>query len=135
MNHQSPTILIVEDSATQAQALAAQLSQYDIQVMLATNGAQALRIVRIQKPDLIVLDVNMPIMNGYQMCDRIRRDSETSHIPVILFTADESPESIQKGAEVGADGYIVKDDQAIENLLSIMRFWLTNERRSANVAH
>lgn len=135
MNHQSPTILIVEDSATQAQALAAQLSQYDIQVMIATNGAQALRIVRIQKPDLIVLDVNMPIMNGYQMCDRIRRDSETSHIPVILFTADESPESIQKGAEVGADGYIVKDDQAIENLLSIMRFWLTNERRSANVAH
>lgn len=115
-----PTILLVEDSPTQSQQLAAQLSRYDIEVIIADDGAQGLRIVSIMKPNLIVLDVNMPKMNGYQMCQRIQRDSETSNIPVILFTADDSPEAIQKGLEVGADGYIVKGETAMQNLLNIL---------------
>ena len=123
MNNRFPVVLIVEDSPTQAAQIAAHLSRFDIQVIVAGNGAQGLRIVSIEKPDLIVLDVNMPTMNGYQMCQRIRRDPQTRNLPIIMLTTDDSLESIQKGMNVGADGYIIKGDQAITKLLSILRFY------------
>lgn len=120
MRQQSPNVLLVEDSPTQAELIAAQLSQYGIQVIVASDGAQGLRMVAAQLPDLIVLDVNMPKMDGYQMCQRIRRDLETADIPIIMFTAANSESEIQRGVEAGADGYVVKDQDAILNLLATL---------------
>ncbi len=115
-----PNILLVEDSETQAQQIASQMSQYDIQVIIASDGAQGLRLLYIEQPDLIVLDVHMPKMDGYQMCRRIRRDPETAHIPVIMLTAADSDEEISAGLEAGADGYITKDQFAADNLMAAL---------------
>lgn len=115
-----PNILLVEDSETQSRQIAAELSQYDIQVIVAQDGAQGLRILNLQKPDLIVLDVNMPKMNGYQMCRRIRRDPDTAHIPVIMLSAANSSEEQAEGLDAGADGYIAKDEFAANNLMAAL---------------
>jgi CheY-like chemotaxis protein len=116
----SPTVLIIEDSATQAKLTAAQLSGYDINVVLAEDGVQGLRCVETFPPDLIVLDVNLPKMDGYQVCQRLKRDENTKHIPVIMLTANDSSEDALKGLAVGADDYIPKDVFAIQHLLSAL---------------
>jgi CheY-like chemotaxis protein len=116
----SPTVLIIEDSATQAKLTAAQLSGYDINVVLAEDGVQGLRCVNTFPPDLIVLDVNLPKMDGYQVCQRLKRDENTKHIPVIMLTANDSSEDALKGLAVGADDYIPKDVFAIQHLLSAL---------------
>lgn len=116
----SPTVLIIEDSATQAKLTAAQLSGYDINVVLAEDGVQGLRCVDTFPPDLIVLDVNLPKMDGYQVCQRLKRDENTKHIPVIMLTANDSSEDALKGLAVGADDYIPKDVFAIQHLLSAL---------------
>jgi|SRR5690349_2178957 CheY-like chemotaxis protein len=116
----SATVLIIEDSATQAQLTAAQLSHYDINVVLARDGLQGLRCVEAVRPDLIVLDVNLPKMDGYQVCQRLKRDEDTRHIPIIMLTSNMSSEDALKGLAVGADDYIPKDVFAIQHLLSAL---------------
>ena len=116
----SSTVLIIEDSSTQAQLTAAQLSAYDINVVLAEDGVQGLRCVDAVEPDLIVLDVNLPKMDGYQVCHRLKRDENTKHIPVIMLTSNDSSEDARKGLAAGADDYIPKDIFAIQHLLSAL---------------
>lgn len=114
------TVLIIEDSTTQAKLTASQLSHYDINVVLAENGLQGLRYVDNFHPDLIVLDVNLPKMDGYQVCSRLKRDENTRHIPVIMMTANDSSDDALKGLEAGADDYIPKDMFAIKHLISAL---------------
>lgn len=116
-----PKVVIIEDSLTQAKLIAAQLSQYDIDVFCAEDGIQGLRLVVAQQPDLIVLDVNMPKMDGYQVCQRLKRDPDTRHIPVIMLTSNDSSEDALKGLEAGADDYIPKDNFAYQHLLSTLK--------------
>ena len=116
----SPTVLIIEDSATQAKLTAAQLSSHDINVVLAEDGVQGLRCVDTFSPDLIVLDVNLPNMDGYQVCQRLKRDQNTRHIPIIMLTANDHSEDALKGLSVGADDYIPKDVFATQHLLSVL---------------
>lgn len=116
----SSTVLIIEDSSTQAKLTAAQLSAYDINVVLAEDGVQGLRCVDAVEPDLIVLDVNLPKMDGYQVCYRLKRDENTKHIPVIMLTSNDSSEDALKGLAAGADDYIPKDVFAIQHLLSAL---------------
>jgi DNA-binding response OmpR family regulator len=112
--------MIVEDSPTQARALAAYLSQ-EVDVVVAVDGTQALRLVRVELPDLIILDVNLPKLNGIQVCRRLKRDPETAHIPVIMVTAATSEQQMEEGLSAGADNYIYKGEHATKELLSIIR--------------
>ncbi|MCU0513728.1 MAG: response regulator [Anaerolineae bacterium] len=114
-------IIVVEDSPTQAQEIAFRLSEHDIDVMIATDGPQALRLIEEMQPHLVVLDVNLPSMSGLQVCKRLKRDERTAHIPVVMFTAADRTEDILAGMEAGALDYIPKDHFAAENLLATLQ--------------
>lgn len=112
-------IVIVEDSATQAQQVAAHLSDF-VNVLIATDGPQALRLISNLRPDLVVLDINLPTMNGYQVCRRLKRDAATQDIPVIMLTSATEAEDMMRGIEAGAIDYIPKDEFAVDHLLQTL---------------
>ncbi len=101
------SVLIVEDSSEMRNYLAKELSaKYNI--LTAANGADALEILYKEKIDLVISDIMMPIMDGCELCNRIKSDSDLSHVPVILLTAAVGVETRIETLESGADGYIEK---------------------------
>ncbi|NDV61238.1 response regulator [Puniceicoccales bacterium CK1056] len=102
-----PLMLIVEDNDDIREFLESELSE-TYNVILAPNGKEGLEIARERIPDLIVSDVLMPIMNGRDLCRNLKADPLTSHIPVILLTAQKSEVNELAGLETGADDYITK---------------------------
>lgn len=117
----SATILIAEDSPTQAQWLATILAQQGHIPIVAGNGQLALEEARRNQPALVISDILMPEMNGYQLCTALKRDSNLSHIPVILLTSLSDPNDIIRGLQAGADGYVTKpfDIQILLNRINI----------------
>jgi len=105
------TILIVEDSPTQAMQLKILLLENGYETLLAVNGREAIDMVSKQKPDLIVSDVMMPIMDGYEMCQKIKSDHILKNIPIILLTTLSDLEDIFHGLNVQADYYVTKPFQ------------------------
>ena len=103
----APSILIVEDNPDLRTFLRQSLSQNYL-LIEAENGQEALDLIAKQQPDLIISDIMMPVMRGDEMCQRLKSNVETSHIPVILLTALGDRESIIHGLEVKADNYVVK---------------------------
>lgn len=102
------SILVVEDSAVQATLLRRALVARGYAVEWARNGAQGLESARRSRPDLVVADIEMPVMDGYELCSRLRADPELSAIPVILLTNLSDPEDIARGLVAGADNYVTK---------------------------
>ena len=101
-------ILIVEDSLTQAEQLKYILEQHGYRHTVARNGREALASIEKQKPTLVVSDVIMPEMGGYELCHRIKQDAKFRRIPVILLTSLNDPTEVMKGLESGADSFIFK---------------------------
>jgi len=102
-----PKVLLVDDQAVNIQVLN-QVFQGDCQVFAATSGAQALQIATAKLPDLILLDVVMPGMDGYEVCAKLKDDPLTAHIPVIFVTGHRDEESEARGLDVGAVDFISK---------------------------
>jgi PAS domain S-box-containing protein len=121
----SVEILIVEDSPTQALQLQHILEQHDYRAAIATNGSEALAFVRQRKPLMVISDVLMPEMDGYQLCRQIKADAHLKDIPVILLTSLSESKDLVKGLECSADNFIVKpyDDKY---LLSRIEYILVN---------
>src|SRR6267154_1025610 len=94
-------ILIAEDSPTQAQRLRHILEQKGYKVTAAANGRLALEAAQQLKPALIISDVVMPEMDGYELCRRIKADARLSHVPVILVTTLSDPHDVIRGLECG----------------------------------
>jgi DNA-binding response OmpR family regulator len=103
-----PTILVVEDEQVVQEALAYNLQQEGYQVLLAEDGSEAVKIIRREKPDLIVLDIMLPGMDGLSVCRIVRRDDEISYIPIIMLTARGTQGDKMVGLDSGADDYITK---------------------------
>lgn len=101
-------ILIAEDSRTQAEQLSFLLKQHGYRVTVAADGKQALLAAQAQKPALIISDVVMPEMNGYELCKAIKSDEALKDVPVILVTTLSDVLDIMKGLECGADNFIRK---------------------------
>lgn len=101
-------ILVVEDSATQALQLRHILEKNGYDVSVATNGRQALDHLATRTPMLVISDVVMPMVDGYELCREIKTDGRTRSVPVILLTQLSEPEDVVKGLECGADNFIVK---------------------------
>jgi two-component system, OmpR family, phosphate regulon response regulator PhoB len=101
-------ILVVEDEADLAELVSFNLRESGHQVTTASNGSTALAEVRRMKPDLVVLDVMLPDVSGFEVCRRIRRDEATAGIPVLMLTAKGTEVDRVVGFEVGADDYVVK---------------------------
>ncbi len=135
-------ILIVEDSAVEAELLRRSLTRAGYAVSIAQNGEEGLRAARAQRPALVMSDVNMPLMNGYQLCRAIKDDDELWNIPLMLLTVLSEPEDIIEAINSGADAYIVKPFAEVE-LLSRIRSLLdapierrhTEERRDEVVSY
>jgi PAS domain S-box-containing protein len=101
-------ILIVEDSMTQAFSLEYLLSENGYQASVVGDGLQALQSVRLNKPDLVVSDITMPVMGGFEFCARVKADPALQDIPILLLTDLSNPDDIIHGLEARADGYITK---------------------------
>lgn len=101
-------ILIVEDTPTNRLILRQRLTNAYYDVLEAENGYQALDIAKSEEPDLILLDVMMPGMDGFEVCQRLKSDGTTMHIPVVMLTALDKREDRVKGIEAGADDFLSK---------------------------
>ncbi len=122
---QGISILIVEDSPTQAMKLTRVLDHHGYRVTAARNGSEALTSLAVQVPTLVITDINMPEMDGYELCQRIKDDPQLQALPVILLTSLADPSDILRGLECGADNFIVKPYDE-EFLLSRIQYVLTN---------
>jgi sigma-B regulation protein RsbU (phosphoserine phosphatase) len=118
-------ILVVEDSPTQAMKLQHVLERHDYRVVVTANGREAIASLAASLPTLVITDINMPEMDGYELCRRIKDDTKLQHLPVILLTSLSDPKDILAGLECGADNFIVKPYDE-EFLLSRIQYVLAN---------
>ena len=102
------TIMVVDDEPDLVTLLRARLEQREFNVICAYSGSQALAGLEEQKPDLIILDIMMPQMDGLEVLRRLKAAPETSSIPVILLTAQDQLKDVSIGYEMGADYYFTK---------------------------
>ncbi len=101
-------VLIVEDSRTQADYLSHILENAGYNVVVAADGIQALEKIRVDQPAIVLTDIVMPEMNGYELCHAIKQDVNLAHIPVVLVAQLFDPADLIKGLEAGADNIIIK---------------------------
>ncbi len=118
-------ILVVEDSATQAERLRHLLDEHGYATSVASNGREALEQLAQHRPTLIISDILMPEMDGYELCRCVRADQRLNDIPLILLTALTDPRDVLKGLECGADNFITKPFSE-EYLLSRIHHILLN---------
>jgi len=101
-------ILLVEDEADMAYAVTLQLEAKNYVVLTASDGLTGLNLARKEKPDLIILDLMLPKMDGYKVCRLLKFDEQYKNIPIIMFTARVQDNDKKLGREVGANAYITK---------------------------
>jgi len=123
------TILIVDDVARNIQILGNILSANDYQIAYAQSGKQALSIAKMQEFDLILLDIMMPEMDGYEVCEKLKSSKKTSEIPIIFLTAKADMDSIVKGFETGGQDYITKPFNSAELLARVNTHILLKEQK------
>ena len=104
----SARILVVDDILPNVKLLEAKLMSEYYSVLTASNGFEAIEVARAEQPDLILLDVMMPKMDGFEACKRLKSDPMTAHIPVVMVTALDQPTDRVRGLEVGADDFLTK---------------------------
>src|SRR5512137_2790328 len=125
----SNRILVVDDTPANIQLLAATLKGKGYQISVATNGKQALEVVERVRPDLILLDVMMPEMDGFETCRRIKASEQWRHIPVIFLTSKAETTDIVQGFELGAVDYVAKPYNAHELLARVNTHLTMDELR------
>jgi len=131
IKHDEIEILIVEDSPTQAERLRRLIQSLHYNARVATNGQLALAAIRERKPHLVLSDIVMPEMNGYDLCRAIKSDPTLRDIPVILVTSLNDPKDIIRGIECGADNFIRKP-YAEDYLLNRISHMLMNQKLRKN---
>ena len=119
-------LLVVEDSPTQAEHLRYVLEKNNYHVRVARNGNEALAMVNESKPELIITDIMMPEMDGFELCSKIKEDERFKDIPAIILTSLADPHDVIKGLESGADNFVTKPFEE-ENLLARVEY-LINDR-------
>ena len=101
-------ILLVDDEPNIVLLLETRLKANGFDVVSAADGLAALEAVKKEKPDLIILDLMLPKMDGYKVCGLLKKDTRFSKIPILIFTARAQAEDVKLGQELGADAYLVK---------------------------
>lgn len=133
MTEYDPIILVVDDTEDNLDLLEFALKRKPVQMLRASSGMACLSIAKEKKPDLILLDIQMPEMDGFETLKRLRANPETSKIPVIFLTAQKKdPESIAKGLAMGADQYLTKPIDT-EELLVRTRMLILLKRAEAEL--
>ncbi len=115
-------ILIVEDDFDNTTLLRLLLERENYDVLTAANGEIGLSVTRREHPDLIVLDLDMPVMDGWMMIEKLKQDVGTKDIPIVIVTAHLLPDERFKAFDAGCDGYILKPFQVRDLVAEIKRF-------------
>jgi DNA-binding response OmpR family regulator len=127
------TVLVVEDEADMVDLLRYNLSKVGFGVLIAKDGFTGLEIARKNRPDVIILDLLLPHIDGYAVCRALKKISETASLPVLILTARGGPNDRIKGFEIGADDYVTKPFSPRELILHIESL-LRRSRFSSNNA-
>jgi DNA-binding response OmpR family regulator len=117
-------ILVVEDERDIRELIEFALHHKGHEVLTSTDGVSAWELVRAEQPDLVLLDVRMPRMDGYEVCRRIKRSEKLRHIPVAFLSAKGQESEVQAGLDAGAEEYILKPfsmDQLIQAITRLLR--------------
>jgi len=115
----TPIVLVVDDNLQNLELLQVYLEDIDCQTIPAHDGLEALEIIKKRPPDLILLDVMMPKMSGFEVCKRIKNDPKTSDIPVIMVTALNEFRDIERGIDSGTDDFLSKPVNKLELLTRV----------------
>jgi len=115
----TPIVLVVDDNQQNLELLQAYLEDMDCQTVPASDGLEALEIIGRQPPDLILLDVMMPRMSGFEVCKRIKNDPKTADIPIIMVTALNEFGDIERGIDSGTDDFLSKPVNKLELLTRV----------------
>lgn len=114
-------VLVVEDSPTQSIHMQTMLERAGLRCMLATNGQTGLYLAQTLLPDLLILDLEMPQLNGFEVCKLLKEDPQTENIPIIMMTHHDGTDMVVQGLELGAIEFIPKDAFADVVLLETLR--------------
>lgn len=114
-------IIVVEDSPTQALRLKLILEREGLEVSVAPNGREGEAMVSQQPPDAVVLDLNLPDIDGFEVCRALKASPDTASIPIVMLTIKDRAGDTLAGLDAGADAYIPKDDYAEFNLIQVLR--------------
>lgn len=120
-------VLVVEDDAAQREYVVKALSN-EYKIITAQNGGEGLDMATSQCPDIVITDTNMPIMNGFELCRRLRGNIETSHIAIVMISGMSERENIIYGLESGADDYICKPLDMAVLKARVRNIWKTRQR-------
>ena len=101
-------ILVVDDSFNNLKLVSNFLSERGFQILVGTTGAQAMKLIEAKSPDLVLLDVKLPDIDGFSICNSLRQQKQTVSLPIIFLTASNDPVSINQGFEVGGTDYVTK---------------------------
>ena len=127
-----PKILIVEDDPDISELIHFNLEKAGYQTVRAEDGEQALRLTQKHQPDLILLDLLLPGLNGLEVCRRLKRDPAVQHIPIMMVTAKGDEMDRVVGLELGADDYVVKPFSIREIILRIQKLLDRREKQAAS---
>lgn len=119
IDEKTPVILVVDDNQQNLELLQAYLEDMDCITVPAKDGPKALDIVSSDPPDLILLDVMMPKMSGFEVCRRIKNNPATTNIPVIMVTALNELGDIERGIDAGSDDFVSKPVNKLELLTRV----------------
>ena len=114
-----PLILVVDDNHQNLELIQAYLEDVECETVSAHDGLEALEVVAKKKPDLVLLDVMMPKMSGFEVCRRLKNNPETSDIPVIMVTALNEFGDIERGIDSGTDDFVSKPVNRLELLTRV----------------
>jgi two-component system alkaline phosphatase synthesis response regulator PhoP len=114
-----PTILVVDDNQQNLELIQAYLEDVECETVSARDGVEALNLVGKRKPDLVLLDVMMPKMSGFEVCRRLKDSPDTSDIPVIMVTALNEFGDIERGLDSGTDDFVSKPVNRLELLTRV----------------
>lgn len=108
------TILVVDDNEPNVELLLAYLDELGCRLLTARDGAEALAVFDAESPDLVLLDIMMPRMSGFQVCEKIREKEKTARTPVIMITALNQVADVERSVEAGADDFLTKPVDRLE---------------------
>ena len=112
--NQVPVVLVVDDNEQNLELLVAYLEEVDCNILKASGGIEALEIVKRTQPDLVLLDVMMPKLSGFEVCKRLKNDPGTADIPIIMVTALNELTDIERAVDSGTDDFLSKPVNKIE---------------------
>jgi CheY-like chemotaxis protein len=115
----TPVVMVVDDNQQNLELLQAYLEDLDCETVAACDGLEALGLIAKKKPDLILLDVMMPKMSGFEVCKRLKNDRKTSAIPVIMVTALNEYGDIERAIDCGTDDFLSKPINKLELLTRV----------------